>query len=137
MRGRSWHRKPTAVGDPRLDPALVFAQEGASPERLWMTDREIFRLWTALDGSTRYDQARASQRPPNPPPRPEHRDGGHPGPGSMQAGAERAQGAQGPRSHRAGCERSGGSAIDGAAAYDGDGDAMRPVGGRRDEGKSE
>src|SRR5512132_3360511 len=72
MRGRSWHRKPTAVGDPRLDLALLFAQEGASPERLWMTDREIFRLWTALDGSTRYDQARASQRPSNTTPRAEH-----------------------------------------------------------------
>src|SRR4029450_9513729 len=85
MRGRSWHRKPTAVGDPRLDPALVFAQEGASPERLWMTDREILCLWTALDGSTRYDQARASQRPSNTTPRRTHRESGHSGPGSMQA----------------------------------------------------
>jgi hypothetical protein len=102
-----------------------------------MTDREIFRLWTALDGSTRYDQARASQRPSNTTPRPEHtgkaafRTGLHTG----RSGAS--QRAQGPGSHRAGCEWSGGSAIDGAAAYDGDGDAMRPVGGRRDEGKSE
>jgi hypothetical protein len=37
-----------------------------------MTDREIFRLWTALDGATRYDQARASQRPSNTTPHAEH-----------------------------------------------------------------
>ena len=37
-----------------------------------MTDREIFRLWTALDGSTRYDQARASQRPSNTTPHAAH-----------------------------------------------------------------
>jgi hypothetical protein len=103
-----------------------------------MTDREIFRLWTALDGSTRYDQARASQRPSNTTPRAEH---------TGKAGIpDRAPCRPEPSVHSglrvlghigAGCEWSGGSAIDGAAAYDGDGDAMRPVGGRRDEGKSE
>jgi hypothetical protein len=55
----------------------------------------------------------------------------------MQAGAERHSGLRVLGHIGAGCEWSGGSAIDGAAAYDGDGDAMRPVGGRRDEGKSE
>jgi hypothetical protein len=91
-----------------------------------MTDREGFRLWTALDGSTRYDHAQASQRLSNNTP-----------PDSMQAGAERAQRAQGPGSHRGRRECSDGSAMDGAAAYGRDGDAMQPVGGRRDEGKSE
>jgi hypothetical protein len=119
--------KSFACGGYWTDPGR-YGQARAS-QRPSTSGRQALGGWRRRPGELRAREHHSTPRT--------HRESGHSGPDSMQRGAECHSGLRVLVNFGSAASGQAGVLIDRAAAYDRDGEAMRPVGGRRDEGKSE